>query len=362
MRTWFTITNLATAPCAEIDIFDEIGLFGVTVKNFADALKSVPADRDITLRINSPGGSIFDGFAIYNLLAERRDKVTAKIIGLAASMASVIALAGKRTVASENATIMIHRPNGGAYGESKDMREMADLLDKLEGALVNVYVTKSGKSEAEVKSAMSAITWFTAQEAKAWGLVDEINAPVRVSVSFDLNRFGNVPDKISGGHEAPTNQTSTPQVMKNLLKALVEAKLIASADATEDVAVSQLTAALASQAVANKELTDKLTASENSMKAVNDKLSAAIKAEAEGAVSAAVAAKKIKDDKDLRAKWVESYIRDAAGTKSMIDSMPEASAPRGVAPVGAFKPTPTQASELTGCARIAAAFNKSITL
>lgn len=358
MKTWFTITNKAEADSAEIDIFDEIGLWGVTVKDFATALKAVPMDRAITLRINSPGGSIFDGFAIFNQIAERRDKVTAKVIGLAASMATIIMLAAKKVVASENSTLMIHNPAAVVWGESKDMRDMADLLDKLQGQLVNTYTGKTGKAEKDVRAAMDAITWFTAKEAKDWGLVDEVGNAVKATASFDLSRFGTPPERITnlGSQPASTNQPTNQ--MKNLLKALVEAKLIASADASEDTAVAQFTAAFAQVAKTNTDLTAANADLTTKLTAANTKISENAKANAEAAIAAAVAAGKIKDDKDLRAKWVEAYLRDEVGAKTMIDGM-EAKKPAGAAPVNTNKPDgqgEPAAKETKGIDRVIAAF------
>lgn len=359
MKTWFTITNKASDPAATIDIFDEIGLWGVTVKDFADALKAVPMDRAINLRINSPGGSIFDGTAIYNLIAERADKVTAKVIGVAASMASIIMLAAHRTVAAENATIMIHNPSGIAMGDSTTMREMADVLDKLRGQLVNTYAKKTGKSEADIIAAMDATTWFTAQEAMDWGLIDTVSSPVKAAASFDLTRFGEVPEKISGGRQpaASANKPTEQVVMKNLLKALVEAKLTASADVSEETAVAQFSANFATiqsnaaaLAAENADLKKKVEAQEAQAKAD-------LHARAESAIAAAVASKKFKDDADLRAKWVAAYERDEEGTKAMLAEIPEPKAGPGVPPV-ITKPTGQKADgqgEPTGLARAIAA-------
>lgn len=358
MKTWFSINNVASAPAAEIDILDEIGMWGVTVKDFAVALKAVAKDREIVVRINSPGGSVFDGLAIYNLLAERRDKVTCKVIGLAASMASVIALAGKKSTAAENATIMIHNPAAVAIGESGDMREMADILDKLQGTLANVYVNKTGKPEADVKAAMDATTWFTAQEAKEWGLVDEVVGEVKIAASFDLTRFGDVPQKLSGGPSASINEPK-PTVMNTLIKALVDAKLVASADVSEDTAVAQFGAAFAAQANANKDLTEANADLQKKLDEANAKVAANLQASAEAAVESAVKSSRLKDDKDVRAKWVEAYVRDQSGTKAMLDSLPEAKASRGVAPVAVVTgDTKTSENRLSAAAVWAKQFNK----
>lgn len=337
MKSWFSIVNKAGSAAAEINLLDEIGLWGITVTDFANALKEIPADREINVRINSPGGSVFDGIAIYNLLRARKDKVTCHVIGLAASMASIVMLAGKKTVAAENASVMIHRPFGGAMGDADEMRETADLLDKLEGQLVQTYAAKTGKSEKEIEDAMDATTWFTAQEAKDWGLVDEVGDAMQIAASarHDLTKFGAVPEKISGSVQpasANHQPTKAPQ-MKNLLKALVEAKLIASSDASEDTAVAQVTAALATQSQTVADLKAKNDKLENDLKAANDKIAANLKAAAEAAVAAAVADGRIKDDKDVRAKWVEAYIRDEAGTKAMIEGLAPAAKGKGNPPV-----------------------------
>lgn len=332
MKTWFTITNKADAPAAEIDIFDEIGIWGVTVKDFATALKSVPMDREITLRINSPGGSVFDGHAIYNLLAERREKVLAKVIGLAASMASIVMLAGRKTVAAANATVMIHNPIGWASGDSKLMREYADLLDKIRGQLVAAYAKKTGKKDEDITAAMDATTWMTAQEALAWGLVDEIAEPVQAAATFDLSRFGEIPERFTKGPHGAAS-TNHPKIMNKLMKALVEAGLIASADVNDEAAATQFAAAFATQKAQLKAAQDKNTDLEAKLEAANKDVAAALKARAEAAIDAAVKAGKIKDEAELKAKWVSAYIANEDATKALIGSLAEPKPRRGEAPV-----------------------------
>ena len=362
MKTWFTITNRASEPAAEIDIFDEIGLWGVTAKNFATALKDIPADREITLRINSPGGSVWDGFAIYNLLAERRERVTSVVIGLAASIASVVMLAGKMVKAAENATIMIHNPWVFTGGESEELRKMADLLDKLRGSLINAYTRKTGKKDDEVGKAMDETTWFTAAEAKEWGIVDEITGSMKVAASFDLTRLGKPAAKILEGVTSTNNQPK--KEMKNLIKALVDAKLVASIDASEDTAVAQFTAAFGNLASASKDATDRAEKAEKALADAGAKLATQAKANAETLVAEAVKAGKLKDDATIRAKWVEAFLRDADGTKAMLDAI-EAKAPRGAAPVAtaasvaASSKDAAATSETTGFDRVVAAFSKN---
>lgn len=174
---WYKIESKSPEK-AEIWIYESIGEDfwtggGVTAKNFQKELAAITA-KEIDLHINSPGGSVFDGVTIHNLLKQHPAKVTAYVDGLAASIASVIALAGDTVVMAENALFMIHNPSGFAMGTSDDMRKMADVLDKVRGTMSGVYAAKSGKAESEINAMLDAETWMTADEARAFGFVDEI--------------------------------------------------------------------------------------------------------------------------------------------------------------------------------------------
>jgi ATP-dependent Clp endopeptidase proteolytic subunit ClpP len=176
MKPWYKIENKTDK--AEIWIYEEIGEDfwtggGVTAKNFQKELSAITA-KQIDLHINSPGGSVFDGVAIYNLVKQHPANVTTYIDGLAASIASVIALAGDRVVMAENALYMLHNPSGMVMGTAADMRALADVLDKIRGTMAGVYSGKSGKPEDEINELLDAETWLTAVEAHAAGFVDEI--------------------------------------------------------------------------------------------------------------------------------------------------------------------------------------------
>ena len=137
--------------------------------------KSIKSQLDgmtgaLSVRINSPGGDVFDGFAIYNLLAQYEGQVTVHIDGLAASAASVIAMAGDEIIMADNALMMIHDPWTISVGDSSEMRSTADLLDKIKGSIVTTYLSKSSLSEGEIADKMAAETWFSADEAIENGL------------------------------------------------------------------------------------------------------------------------------------------------------------------------------------------------
>lgn len=167
------------AGVAEIEIYDPIGQDwfgnGVTAKKFRDDLKALGNISEIVLRINSPGGEVFDGFAIYNALKEHAARIVVHIDGLAASIASVIAMAGDEIIMGEGAMMMIHDPWTIALGDADDMRKVAEMLDKVGEGLIDAYVTRTKQSRAVVDEWMKAETWFTADEAIEHGFADKRN-------------------------------------------------------------------------------------------------------------------------------------------------------------------------------------------
>ena len=173
--------NLASAPSAEIVIYGEIGDSyydpnSVAAADFKAGLDAIPSGRDITICINSPGGNVFDGFAIYNLTRAKREtnKITCRVDGLAASIASVIALAGNECQIAKTADMMIHPAWGVCMGNAADMQETAALLAKLSNQIAEVYSDYSGKPVDECAAAMEAETWMTGTEAVAFGLSDKL--------------------------------------------------------------------------------------------------------------------------------------------------------------------------------------------
>ncbi|MFD5506991.1 head maturation protease, ClpP-related [Streptomyces sp. NPDC127051] len=172
-RDWYRIRN-STGTTAEILMYDEIGYYGVTAKDFAAALSDVTASS-IDLRISSPGGDVFDGIAIYEALLRHPAKVTAYIDGIAASIASVIAMAADRRVIGRNSSFMIHDASGLCVGQSKDMRETARLLERVSNNIADVYAHRTGLEDAEHwRSLMKAETWWTGAEAVKAGLATEV--------------------------------------------------------------------------------------------------------------------------------------------------------------------------------------------
>ena len=194
MNSWYTIR--ARASGAEVLIYDEIGAYGVSAKGFLAELGALPDDAPIDLRLNSPGGSVFDAVAIYNALIRHSGAVTVWIDGIAASAASYVAMAGDEIVMPENAFLMIHDPSGIVMGTAADMRDMAGALDKMAASMTRGYAAKAGKPEAEIAALMAAETWFDAKDALELGLATRMAEPVRIAASFDIGRFRNAPPEL----------------------------------------------------------------------------------------------------------------------------------------------------------------------
>ncbi|WP_424891797.1 head maturation protease, ClpP-related [Streptomyces sp. XH2] len=204
---WYRITNLADGA-AEVSIYDEIGYWGVTASDFIAELKAIDSS-EITLRLNSPGGEVFDGIAIMNALRAHPARVTTHVDGIAASIASVIAMAGDRIVMQPHSQMMIHDGSGLCIGNAADMREMADLLDKQSDNIAAIYAERAGGTVKQWRTRMLAETWYSADEAVEAGLADEVAKPARrpepgeageeqVSNSWDLSVF-----RYAGRTEAP---------------------------------------------------------------------------------------------------------------------------------------------------------------
>jgi ATP-dependent Clp endopeptidase proteolytic subunit ClpP len=197
-QTQFRAATAGSTGSAEIVIYDQIGTYGVTAAMFRDALQKVASAKSLTVRINSPGGDVFDGLAIHNMLARHPVPVTVTIDGLAASIASMIAMAGRTVVMPENAMLMIHNPHGGVLGEASDMKDFAFVLEKIRDQMVNTYAAKTGQSTEALVAMMNKTTWMTAAEALALRFCDEVIGPAKVAARFDISHFATEPKATSG--------------------------------------------------------------------------------------------------------------------------------------------------------------------
>lgn len=172
-RSWYRISNAADPDEAEVMLYDEIGgWFGSTADELIAELRQITAPR-MRVRVNSPGGSVFEGIAIANALRSHPASVTVQVDGIAASIASVIAMAGDRVEMAPNTMMMIHDASGLAMGNAADMEEMAELLDLISDNIADAYAQRAGGTRAEWRARMQAETWYLPEDAVANGLADE---------------------------------------------------------------------------------------------------------------------------------------------------------------------------------------------
>jgi ATP-dependent Clp endopeptidase proteolytic subunit ClpP len=174
---WYSITN-AAGDVASVRIYDEIGVWGVDAEAFAADVADITAST-IEVAINSPGGSVFQGLAIYNALRTHPARVVTRVDGLAASAASFIAQAGDERVMVESSQMMIHNAMATAFGSADDFREIAEFLDMQSVNIAELYASRSDVPAERFAEMMNAETWMTAAEAVAEGLADRVLVPER---------------------------------------------------------------------------------------------------------------------------------------------------------------------------------------
>lgn len=212
MKNWYSIQAKAAAP-AEISIYDEIGLWGVTAMQFIADLKAIDA-LQIKLFINSPGGSVFDALAMYNALRQHPAEIEVVVMGVAASAASIVAMAGDKIVMPENAFMMIHNPLNMAYGNADELREMADVLDKIAASLIATYAARTGMPDEDIKALLDAETWLSAAEAVEKGFADELQPALKVAACYDADRLPeNVRESIIQAAAAPVIEPTLDTVV-----------------------------------------------------------------------------------------------------------------------------------------------------
>jgi ATP-dependent protease ClpP protease subunit len=221
-RDWFRIENAAD-EMAEVFIYDEItdplwaefGL-GISAKSFADELHALKG-KAITLHINSPGGSVFEGTAIYNLIRQHDAPVNVIVDGIAASIASVIAMAGTTVTMAPHSMLMIHEASGFTMGNAAVHEQQAAILNKLSDNIASVY-RERGDSRINWRQKMLDETWITAEEAVQWKLADRIDdAADPAQNRFDLSRFRNPPTDlaVSMDEEAARAKRTVEDVLRD---------------------------------------------------------------------------------------------------------------------------------------------------
>lgn len=246
-RKWYEIKNECDSA-ADVFIFDSIGKdpwsdAGIEAKAFIDELAKIPLNKPINLRINCPGGSVWDGIPIHNAISQRGN-VTTSIEGVALSTGSWIGLKASKVRMASNSLMMIHKSSSMFYGNSKDAEQMKERLEKHDKIIAGMYCDKCKEDEEEMLELMDKETWFTAQEALDMGLIDEITPAITINNNFDLSGFKRVPESLAQAQKGTPNN-NTPKERKTMDKAKVIALLksrgiAVSDDASEEILLGHL--------------------------------------------------------------------------------------------------------------------------
>jgi len=221
-RKWYQVKALAENKM-QIAIHDEIGMWGVSASDFIAEINAQTNVSEIEVSIHSPGGSLFDGVAMFNALKNHSAKVVTRVEGIAASAASVIFLAGDERVMPEDTFLMIHNPWSGVMGDSEEMRKAADTLDQFQQMLVDMYVRETGIDSSEIESMMAAETWLDAKAALAQGFATSMSESMKVAaLSKDfVKHFGQVPQALT--EKTAKNQIGEIKSLKELESTLRDA-------------------------------------------------------------------------------------------------------------------------------------------
>lgn len=222
-RGWYNIS--ANGNTAEVRIYDVIGWPFIEAQDFLNELDQ-HRGKDLVVSINSPGGDVFDGFAIFNALKRWQGKVTTRNDGLAASAASYILVAGDTVESAKNAFTMIHNAWGLVIGEKADLIKTAAFLEKIDAAIAAHYTDKTGKSSAEIRSMMDEETWFTGEEAKKFGLVDTVTDESRAKNAFNLGSvFAQAPDELLAEYDGkPPSERDIERALRDAGLSRTQAK------------------------------------------------------------------------------------------------------------------------------------------
>lgn len=252
-RQWFRVDNAAETPnIADIHIIDVIGSWdddwmarnlgyemGVTARAFIEQLAKLPeAVTTIRVHINSPGGDVQGGINIANALRAQQTikgrTVETHIEGMAASIASVIAMAGTKVVMADNALLMVHNPWGGVVGDAREMRRVADILDTMRGQIVATYQWHTSMSAEDLAAFMDAETWMNAEEALAAGFITDTVQGLQAVAAIDATAVSRlrVPERYRARVDALVKRetTRTAAAAEDVLRACREANCLEMAE------------------------------------------------------------------------------------------------------------------------------------
>lgn len=220
---------------AEVLIYEDVGGWfdGVTAKGFYEDLRALGAVDTLRIRVNSMGGDVFEGLTIYRHIAEHRARKVVHVDGIAASIASVIAMAGDEILIAEAGRMMIHEASGLSWGPAAAHRAMAEQLETVTASLADVYVARTGQPAERVREMMAAETWMTAQEAVQLGFATSVVENVRIAAAaYDPQRHRHLrrpPADVAAAPPAPAKpQRAAADALLARMQGRIAAARIAS--------------------------------------------------------------------------------------------------------------------------------------
>jgi ATP-dependent Clp protease protease subunit len=201
-KAWFIARNAGSV--GEVFLYSDIGEGGTTAEDFHASLSAMRGVSTLAISINSNGGDVSAGFAIYNMLKRFPARKVVRVDGIAASMASVIAMVGDEVVMPGNSMLMIHNPWGGIVGGADQIKSFGEALEIMRKNIIGAYSAKTKLPDSKIEAMMNAESWMSADQALELGFADRIEAPLKMAAmaaGIDVSKFKNAP-KIERGVEA----------------------------------------------------------------------------------------------------------------------------------------------------------------
>lgn len=208
-KSWFSMKAANDGASADIAIYSDIGDWGVTAAMFRDSLGTLGDVKTLRLNISSNGGDVAAGFAIFNMLDRHPAHKIVTVDGLAASMASVIAMVGDEVIMPSNSMLMIHNPWGAIGGDADTLISFGEALAKMRESIAAAYVARSGQSLADIHKMMDKETWLSAGEAVELGFADRVDEPRQMRASIDISKFSRVPKSFGRKMESVMKKSKT---------------------------------------------------------------------------------------------------------------------------------------------------------
>lgn len=215
-KSWFNIEGKASDN-PTVYIYGPIGAYGIEAKDFVQGLSALKA-KEITIRMHSPGGNVFEGMSVFNAIEEHPAKIKGQVDGMCGSICSVVAMACDTLTMAKGSMMMIHNASGPINGNAVEIRKMAEVLDQVDGIQANAYMKKTGMKMDEVLALMGAETFMNAEKAKQLGFCDAIGNQMAIRAEVDFACLGAVPDEIKAFFNEKDAEPATEREIEQILR------------------------------------------------------------------------------------------------------------------------------------------------